>query len=329
MTRLLTCALGLAAFTACAYPTASDTGSPDDVVLEWPDIGNQPEFPDGAWVYGQVVSPSTAIGVAGAIVAVDVDGEMVWTVSLDGGRFRLQLPRGEWTLGVEKGRYVGGGVVDLGGGDVEDYHLVLQAGDVEIGVVIGEYDEIGHLITDLGIPSSAYPTVSSILDDPVTLAATDVLFLTCGTDRGTGSGYTAAEGAQLRAWVEAGGTLYTSDWEWEAFAQTAPGGLRWDADPRVGSPGYVQAQVMDRGLQTLLGSAEATLAFDLGQWAVPAGPGTAEMLVQGVPPGGGVARPLAAIDRIGDGRLIYTSFHNEAQATDDMELILYEMILSL
>lgn len=49
----------------------------------------------------------------------------------------------------------------------------------------------------------------------------------------------------------------------------------------------------------------------------------------GTLPQGGGTHPLAAIHFPGGGRMIYTSFHNEQQITSDMELILYELLLSL
>lgn len=326
---LLLCAL-LAVGCGWETPGGSDTGLADDPTLTWPELGNQPEFDDGVWVYGTVSSPSGTVGVAGAVIAAEVAGESVWTLSLDGGRFRLMLPPANWDLAVTKGRYQAQGAVDLSDGrEVQGLQLTLDPGEVEIGVVHGEYDDVGALIHELGFETSNYATVASILGDPTALEDTDVLFLNCGTDLGVGDGYTQAQGAVLRSWIEGGGTLYASDWEWQAFALASPGGLSWASNPESGTPGYVEAQLIDRGLQALMGAETATLAFDLGQWAMPSGPGTAEVLVQGSPPAGGGVRPLAAIDRLGEGRLIFTSFHNEAQATADMQLILYEVILSL
>ncbi|MCO4745367.1 MAG: hypothetical protein KC912_11310 [Proteobacteria bacterium] len=311
--------------------TDTDTDTDTDVPLQWPVIGHQPDFADGSYVYGRVVSPSGSLGVAGAILGLQVNGEYVWTMSLDGGRFRLKLPPGTWDFEVDKGRYHGTATTEVIDQDVQLGDVYLDAGDANIAVVYGRYDDVGALISSLGIPASTFPTVGALLDDATVLEAYDVVFLNCGSDISTGSGteYSATQLANARAWVQAGGTLYASDWEWAGFEGIHPDGLTFSDNPRSGDAGYVTASVLDRDIQTLLGSATATLAFDLSQWAVASSAGTAEVLIEGRPPGSDHIRPLAVVDHPGSGRVIFTSFHNEAQATDDMQMILYEMILSL
>lgn len=57
-------------------------------------------------------------------------------------------------------------------------------------------------------------------------------------------------------------------------------------------------------------------------------PPSTEVLVEGVVPGFG-RHPLAARAYLGSGKAFYTSFHAESQMTEDMETLLFEMILAL
>ena len=87
--------------------------------------------------------------------------------------------------------------------------------------------------------------------------------------------------------------------------------------------------MIDRDIQTILDATTADLLFDLSGWAVPQGIGIAgAALVEADVPGLGL-RPLAIAGPQGAGKAYYTSFHNESQMTEDMEVLLYDMILAL
>ncbi|MCP4921432.1 MAG: hypothetical protein GY913_31430 [Proteobacteria bacterium] len=138
---------------------------------------------------------------------------------------------------------------------------------------------------------------------------------------------TDLQALELRAWVESGGTLYVSDWEWELFEAVVPEAVDFREDPRIGEAGTLTATILDRNIAAMLGSETASVAFDLPSWAVIDGVDQATPLVQASVDGR--QRPLAVSHAVGDGRVIFTSFHNEAQMTEDMQTILYSLILSL
>src|SRR5262249_22999896 len=145
----------------------------------------------------------------------------------------------------------------------------------------------------------------------------DVLFLTC------------AEGGQelrdvLFQFVSRGGTLYASDWRFDAVAAAFPE-LVDDSRKGVGLHGEIWADVMDPGLREVVGP-RIPLPFDLPAWktAAFAGP-RVTILAQGSytqirPPfdllGKPAFAPLLVKFNMGQGTVIFTSFHNEKQNTD-------------
>ena len=128
---------------------------------------------------------------------------------------------------------------------------------------------------------------------------------------------------------------------WPLFSVAFPSLITFAGDDAsyssaaVGESGYYTVNVLDSGLQTLLGSSNADINYDLPSWVVPASTASGEVLVRGsvlfyenwtnmvtkdVP------LVIAGSD---NGRILYTSFHNEAQTTLDMDRMLEQMALDL
>jgi hypothetical protein len=78
------------------------------------------------------------------------------------------------------------------------------------------------------------------------------------------------------------------------------------------------ADVVDADLATIIGE-EADIVYDLGGWAkiTPAQSFVGNVLVEGEN-----SSVLAFSQNIGSGQILYTTFHNEANISDDMEAIL-------
>jgi hypothetical protein len=293
-------------------------------------FGHQPQWSETGTVFGRVTAPSGMIPVAGSRVMVEVGGEVAWAVSLDRGCFRLDLPPGSHSLVVEKGRYRGTATAQVRAGERANIGPIrLGDGGVRIAVLYGQYDDVGELISHLGLPTDGYLHPHDLLSDPAKLRSYHVVFANCGSSATTGGPpYSASDLANLKAWVEDGGTLYASDWEYETFQAVAPNGGTFAEDPHIGPKEILTATLLDRDLIALLNKDTVQIRFDLPAWTVPEDSGSSgQPLVRGRV--AGRDRPLALLARPGAGRAVFTSFHNEEQLTDDILAVLYQMILML
>jgi hypothetical protein len=294
-------------------------------------FGDQPDFDDAGTLVGRLTSPSGEIPVAGGRVSVTVGGQEAWVASVEEGCFHLDLPPGTHSVTVSKGRYGASAEVVIEAGARKDIGAVaLDDGGVRIAVVYGQWDDAGELIGDLGIPTEGYLSPHELLGDAALLAEYDVLFANCGSDVSTSAddGYTAAEIANVKAWVEAGGTLYVSDWEYELFQGVASDAAFFEDDPHTGTIGTVTGTLLDRDLIALLGKDTVEIRYDLPYWVVIRDVGATGLpLVVGRVDGDD--RPLALLTHPGAGRAVFTTFHNEEQLGEDLLAVLYQMILLL
>jgi len=235
----------------------------------------------------------------------------------------------------------------------------------------GYYDEIENVLAKLGFGSvdgmgrldetapfdftlvdgseslgDEYEDFEDFVSDPANLAQYDIIFINCGQYEQTF--FTNPTFVNnLRTYVDAGGSLYASDWAYDFVEVAFPESVDFEGNDAqtnsaaVGESGPMTAQVSDPALATALGGSTVSLNYDLPQWVVPtSAAGNARVLVTGnasafnyqtfqtynVP-----NAPLAVQFHFGQngGSVIYTSFHNEQQSTQDMDLILSYMVFEL
>ena len=308
-----------------------------------------PDLPaDEGAVQGRICDPSGGSWVVGAMVSTLVEGLEVFALTDADGEFLLTgLPPGSYTLFVEKGSFSTEFDVDVVGGEVTQLPdpECLDPSNVDIAVVTGEYDSIGVILDDLGLAYDAIDGTTgtayiSFLGDSTALASYDIVFINCGMSwdwYGSGD----AIGAALQTYVEGGGSLYVSDWSAGLVEKAYPDMMDWYGDDATitealaGAPGTHKGVVLDPNMQTLLGTQQADLSFDFNNWAIAEKESQfTKVLVRGKAPldaGGEVTgSPLAFRYRSqAGGQLLFTSFHNEAQNTLDVDLLLLEIILSL
>jgi hypothetical protein len=193
------------------------------------------------------------------------------------------------------------------------------------GEIVG-WDDMGRLLNQLG-SGYHFDVVESvrIAENPQILDKYDVLFLTC-----------APGGLELRGaladFVARGGTLYASDWRYDAVANSFPE----MADRLIVGHGLAQdviADVIEPGLRSRIG-ATIRLRFDLSAWRVAAfDRSRVRVLIEGnyrleeFPRDNvGIASrgPLLVQFNHGKGSVIFTSFHNERQNSEmELELLRY------
>jgi len=333
----------------------ADTGTSDP---DGDDPGAVSDPSKLASVKGRVCNPAGDGYVVGATayVTYDSDGDgssdaRVQDLTDGDGYFLLEgVPLGQHTIHIEKGSFTADITVllDTEGELVElAEEECLDATDVNIAVVTGQYDHIGEILDGLGLEYTTYVGTSnqyvSLLRDPAAMAEYDIIFFNCGMSDGWQSHFTEVSG-NLATYVREGGSIYTSDWAFGIFEAAFPDAVDFYGndsfeDVIVGVAGNIRADVIDPNFRTILGSNVADLRYDLDSWAVAVSAGSnADILIQGDAQTFDWwtfsydtvrSAPLALRISRGEGRAIYTSFHNENQITVDMQKLLEEIILSL
>ncbi len=304
------------------------------------DSGNSLEL---ATISGVVVSPK---GKAVRSATVEVVGNEKYNSITDTeGKFSFEVPTGEHTLKI----YTGSGEVFNSSKSVEvEAKTNNSIGNIELSVapqtriayVWGEYDNIQSIISN----SLGYQIDSlshSDMEDINNLRKYDVIFLNCGeSGQGRMDGYSEQISTQeemdvirqnIGDYVAEGGKIYASDY---AVGYVVPqcdsdfnyylefNNTLFSADILCfnlnGEVETVVANVIDKDLANIIGE-EANIIYDLGEWAtiIPAQNFAGNVLVEG-----DNSSVLAFSQNIGSGQILYTTFHNEANISDDMEAIL-------
>jgi len=211
------------------------------------------------------------------------------------------------------------------------------------------FDDVGRLLDSLGA-GYAYRMIP--LDDilePEKIGQFDVLFLTCSgfTDTWLGSksdgelrggelyepNTETFERAKqtLRKFVSDGGTLYASDLHLLTLEACFPEFYASALDDR-GAPQIVDARVVDENLKRVIGE-RIELTFDQEGWrpAALAGEGLATLLEGDYRSLGGETKhaPLLVRFPLGQGSVIFTSFHNEKQNSDKEKELLKFLVFSV
>ena len=334
--------------TAALWLSLVGAGCASDQHLT-PDPDPLPPTADGATLTGRLCAPngSSPLALAEITVAVDEGPATTWT---DGdGRFSLtDLAPGTWDLTVEKGSLTLTDRVTLYAGEVTDLSggmcVAVEQNSVRIAVVTGRYDQIEAVLDELGLTYDLVEGAKGsdhvdFLRDRHQMSAYDILFFNCGL----GASWVTHQNeiaSNLRAYVREGGSIYASDWAYYLVEVGWPdahdfyGPDRTPADALVGEGGDITAIVQDAAMAAALGSSEAELRFDVGGWAVIED-ATSEVLLEATysyrdgPKTGEIFGPVATRHRDVEGTVLFTSFHNEDQKTQDMAILLQEIILSL
>jgi hypothetical protein len=217
--------------------------------------------------------------------------------------------------------------------DAQNDEPVLER-PLKLAVTPVEYDDMGKMLETLG---SGYRYTEIKMDDlldAAKLAPYDVVFLTCagapkewlGQRLNTGQRDSAgvfADRAEileqlkrgLRSYVAGGGTLYASDWQFQLLSIAFPEWIDKSREGR-GMVQIVKAEVVDAALEKQLG-ATIDLKFDKPGWRPAAfDEKSVTVYLRGtykLAGGQEATGPLLASFPHGNGTVIFTSFHNEAQ----------------
>lgn len=197
----------------------------------------------------------------------------------------------------------------------------VSADQVKIGVTGAHHDNMQAVLDDLGY---RYTEIyAENLPDYDEISQYDVVFVNCADGLETAAGEAAKTGS-IEKFVEEGGFLYTSDFAYTFIEKCLP-----EYADFIGKKGEVQnveADVVDSGLEQHLDSDSISLSFDKANW-VPVDNISVEVTtyVQGEVgwSGGFGEKPIVIGFDYGEGRVLYTSFHQAAQGENAAALMEY------
>ena len=320
-------------------------------------------------INGQTCRPDGGIlpGADVVIAGEDCDGdEFAMSTEADGGGYYTfdDVPAGEHDLTITSGSFETTDEITVNADEETDLtshaaKVCLDGDEAEIAVFEGMFDDVGTILDNMDIDHDAYSGGSTLGDsahdlitDIEALLEYDILFIECQVDKPTGDDEALAL-ENLQRFVEEGNSVYASDrahpWIYMALPNAIDFALPdYDDDTlrsniQTGSPsgstGTYTADVVSDEMNTLLGADTVDFHFDTGAWTIVTGEGTASTPHFELNPdtwGSGDDIDNASVvttydDPVGNGRIIYTSFHNSAQDQIDgeMEEIMEYMIFQL
>ncbi|MEW5847588.1 MAG: carboxypeptidase-like regulatory domain-containing protein [Myxococcota bacterium] len=252
-------------------------------------------------------------------------------------------------------------------GDTPDECVPLE--DRKIAVVTGAYDKVQVVLGRLGLNQidlyhggdSSSPLSQTrgdyrteLLGNYERMQEYEVIFFNCGMDDTFLADAANRQVAidNLRAFVASGKSVYASDWAYDLVEVAWPDFVDFHEDDgnrnlaQVGDEGEnVTASVTDAALRNALGTAEVSINFNLQRWALVSNVSSGTTVyIRGNVVGcvsahaGPCTNPIQANNApltVGfhpsadSGKVIYTSFHQEEQGTQDMDTILELMVFEL
>lgn len=291
------------------------------------------------------------------------------TTNADGSFLLEEIPEGDYTLYVERGSFsttVEGIQVIEEETTVLSEEDCIEPDQVTMAVYNG-HDEVEQVLSRLGYNDftihETYHHASDRDDDTESWLKTafydydafsdnDILFINCAAHEWALDAMTEDEKEtvldNLRQFIEEGGSVYLSDWSYDLLEQLYPDAVDWLGDDAVANDaehGVAQefvGSVIDQGMSAA-GLDQVLLRFEQSRIAIPLelGVGTRmmiraavlveqdeeEVLFEDIP----VLlehRPININAEVA-GRVIYTTFHNGGNNTQDMDNLLRNIIFSL
>lgn len=283
----------------------------------------------GGTVTGSVYAPDNITPIVGATVSVQ--GTARSTTTNAEGKYTLTgVPTGSQTIIAIKGSYRAEISVTVTEGETVTAQQISLVPIGKIGVVEGSYDDISAILTTLGVTYEVIGDPSVTFNNSSVLSEYAVIFFECGL-LDDNFLYVETCITNLKNFVEQGGSIYASDWAYAVVEAMYPDKI--DFAGRIGSTQDITANITDSEIQALLGKNTAEICFDLSAWVAmnSVKAGVVIDLSGTVATFEGTKNniPLMVHFSQGNGYVVYTSFHNEAQVTEDVQKILKHLAFEL
>lgn len=301
-------------------------------------------------IKGNVCTPDGAAGLSGADIWILLeDGSRMETTSDSEGDWQLTgVPPGNYVVHVQAGVFGRSYHVVLEGGEtvtIPEDDCPLQETETKIAVVSGSYDDVGTVLLDVGIPGEQITTyddvswVPELFGDINVLRTFDIVFINCGASEFEYTSDTTIQ-ANLRQYIQEGGRLYASDWAYDVIETTFPTYVDFYEDDltrdsaQVGAEQVQSGVIIDSDLAGALGTSNVTLNYPLGAWAIVQDASSdVNVYIQGNAETFGFETlsnvPHTLSFRVGDGRVTYSSFHQEPGINIQQEQILHYLMFML
>lgn len=264
--------------------------------------------------------------VAGATVYVDTASGRVQTTTDENGDFVLTcVPTGGVNITAESGSWstsFPATVVDQQVTTIPGQQC-LNPQSARVAVAWGEWDQIENILTTIGVSYTFYDSSQQqqLLTDPTEMAMYDIIFLNCGFNEH----YLDATAYQhLRDFVANGGSVYASDWAYDALEVGWPmfvdyyqdDAVLQDAQDAGNFNGLVN--VVEPSLQAALNGRSAVSISSCCTGIDSAGAGTTVYLEGDRLNDGGTHPFFVSFEPSpGSGTVMYTDFHNNGQTDID------------
>ncbi len=261
---------------------------------------------------------------------------------------------GGTTYYIEVMRYGSGS-----GGLLNLFVTLNEQPSINLAVTPPGFDDIG---TVLSRPELGYPWMEIQVADLANyslLSQYDAIFINCSWNIQS----TPQVASALQQYVQNGGSIYASDWAYEYIRDAFPGYINFPTDPYIGMSQQVTANITDAGLTNYINPTNPPstidLEYDLGGWVVIDSVGADTTVhVRGTFDIYSSLSSLAltsfeerqqlqtqqaveALDQLTNkplvvsfepygangGKVIFTTFHNEAQQTDLEKKLLEYLVL--
>lgn len=322
--------------------------------LASPDTCELPPPPAGSGsIEGRVCAPDGETWLAEATVyVVRADGTRAEDTTDAEGRYLVTgVPAGEQTVIVQKGSFTTSFTVTVTEGattTVPEEQCALDPPDIRVAVVSGSWDRVEDVLDDVGVDpanitmynGNSSSWVAELLDDYAVLSQYDIVFFNCGV-YDFGFSFETQAITNLQQFVAQGGSVYASDQAYDVVERAWPGSIDFYGNDNLSNQAQngqevqdLTGQIVDAGLAGSLASATIELHYPLLAWAViqdiaanvnvyiradaPLMDGTSLTNV-----------PHTVRFTGGAGRVLYTSFHQEANISEQMEQALRILMFEL
>jgi molecular chaperone DnaK len=188
---------------------------------------------------------------------------------------------------------------------------------LNIGVSKVHNDNIGAVLTQLGFAWTELDDAA--FSTPTRVEPFHLLFINCAT-----GGDAARNAPVLREFVARGGVLYVSDLSAPQIEQAFPGRMRFGTGGLA--PQTVDARIVSPQLREALGRDRVPIHFDMMAWRpISTVDAAVDVMIRGEARGMTLKRTdhaLMAGFAHGEGYVVYTSFHNHAQSSEEERALL-------